>query len=69
MAIVKPQLAYYEVYGAHGIDAFWKTVDYAQQKGLIVIADAKRGDIDSTAAAYADAFFLIMKMNGKVANG
>lgn len=57
VAIVKPQLAYYEVYGAAGIDAYWKTVEYAQKKGLLVIADAKRGDIDSTANAYARSFF------------
>ena len=57
VAIVKPQLAYYEVYGAAGLDAYWQTVDYAQKKGLIVIADAKRGDIDSTASAYARSFF------------
>ncbi len=57
VAVVKPQLAYYEVYGAAGIDAFWKTVAYAKEKGLLVIADAKRGDIDSTAAAYAQSFF------------
>lgn len=57
VAIVKPQLAYYEVYGAAGINAYWQTVNYAQQKGLIVIADAKRGDIDSTASAYARSFF------------
>lgn len=57
IAIVKPQLAYYEVYGAAGIDAYWQTVNYAKQKGLIVIADAKRGDIDSTASAYARSFF------------
>ncbi len=57
VAIVKPQLAYYEVYGAAGIKAFWNTVTYAQEKGLLVIADAKRGDIDSTATAYATSFF------------
>ncbi|MFJ7667614.1 orotidine-5'-phosphate decarboxylase [Lysinibacillus sp. NPDC097195] len=57
VAIVKPQLAYYEIYGAAGIDTYWKTVDYAQKKGLLVIADAKRGDIDSTANAYARSFF------------
>lgn len=57
VAIVKPQLAYYEVYGAPGIEAFWKTVEYSQNKGLILIADAKRGDIDSTATAYATSFF------------
>lgn len=55
--VVKPQLAYYEVYGSAGLDAFWKTVTYAHDKGLLVIADAKRGDIDSTSKAYAQAFF------------
>ncbi|MBK3494758.1 orotidine-5'-phosphate decarboxylase [Viridibacillus sp. YIM B01967] len=57
VAVIKPQLAYYEVFGEHGIHAFWETVNYAQQMGLLVIADAKRGDIDSTATAYANAFF------------
>lgn len=57
VAVIKPQLAYYEVFGEHGIHAFWETVKYAQQMGLLVIADAKRGDIDSTATAYANAFF------------
>ncbi|WP_052702707.1 orotidine-5'-phosphate decarboxylase [Paenibacillus beijingensis] len=56
VAVVKPQLAYYEVFGSSGIDAFWRTVEYAHSKGLIVIADAKRGDISSTAEAYAQAF-------------
>lgn len=54
---VKPQSAFYEVFGAAGIAAFWDAVSYAQSKGLIVIADAKRGDIGTTAAAYAEAFF------------
>ncbi len=53
---VKPQIAFYERYGVEGIHAFAETVRYAQQRGLLVIADAKRSDIGSTAAAYADAF-------------
>ncbi len=57
VAVIKPQLAYYEVFGEHGIHAFWETVKYAQQMGLLVIADAKRGDIGSTAKAYANSFF------------
>ncbi|MCD1258898.1 orotidine-5'-phosphate decarboxylase [Paenibacillus athensensis] len=56
-AIVKPQLAYYEVFGAPGIEAYWRTVEYAHSQGMLVIADAKRGDISSTADAYAQAFF------------
>lgn len=55
--LVKPQSAFYEVYGHYGVEAFWETVKYARSKGLQVIADAKRGDIGSTAEAYAAAFF------------
>ena len=54
---VKPQLANYEKYDSYGIEAFWKTVEYARKKGLLVIADAKRGDIGSTSNAYAESFF------------
>lgn len=57
VAVVKPQSAFYEPYGRWGIEAFWETVKYARSKGLQVIADAKRGDIGSTAEAYAAAFF------------
>jgi orotidine-5'-phosphate decarboxylase len=53
---VKPQLAYYEVYGSCGIQALEQTIRYARSKGLIVINDAKRGDIGSTSTAYARAF-------------
>lgn len=53
---VKLQSAFFEAYGGAGVEAFWQLVLYARQKGLLVIADAKRGDIGSTAAAYADAF-------------
>ncbi len=50
---VKPQIAMYEQFGIPGIIAFKKTVDYCKQKGLVVIADIKRGDIGSTSEAYA----------------
>jgi orotidine-5'-phosphate decarboxylase len=53
---VKPQLAYYEMYGMAGLRAFRKTCSYAREKGLLVIADAKRGDIGPTAGAYARAY-------------
>ncbi|MEQ1849642.1 MAG: orotidine-5'-phosphate decarboxylase [Candidatus Peribacteraceae bacterium] len=53
---VKPQLAYFEVLGSEGIAALERISAYAQKKGLIVIADAKRGDIGSTASAYAEAY-------------
>ena len=50
---VKPQIAMYEQFGIEGLKAFQKTVDYCKSKGLVVIADIKRGDIGSTSAAYA----------------
>ena len=53
---VKVQIAYYEMYGAPGLKAFEETLRYAAEKGLIVIADAKRNDIGSTAACYSVAF-------------
>ena len=53
---VKIQIACYEMYGAAGIDCFEKTVKYAEEKGLIVIADGKRNDIGNTAGFYAEAF-------------
>ncbi len=52
---VKPQSAFYEVWGAEGVRCYHETMAYAREKGLIVIADVKRGDIGSTAAAYAEA--------------
>ena len=52
---IKPQIAFYEKYGSYGVAAFEKTVEYAKSKGLVVIEDAKRGDIGNTAKAYADA--------------
>ena len=50
---VKPQIAMYEELGIPGLITFKKTVDYAKEKGLIVIGDVKRGDIGSTSEAYA----------------
>ncbi|HPE39209.1 MAG TPA: orotidine-5'-phosphate decarboxylase [Bacillota bacterium] len=52
---IKPQFAYYEMYGIHGIAALRKTIQYAHDKGMLVIGDAKRNDIGSTATAYANA--------------
>ena len=53
---VKPQSAYYEMYGIDGINALYKTVEYAESKNLYVILDGKRGDIGSTAEAYSSAY-------------
>jgi len=52
--IVKPQLACFEMLGPHGMTALAEVVLYAHTKGLLVLADGKRGDIGSTAEAYAD---------------
>jgi len=51
---IKPQSAYYELYGLEGLLALDKTIRYAKQAGIYVILDAKRGDIGSTASAYAE---------------
>ena len=50
---VKPQIAMYEKFGLDGLDAYIRTCEYARSKGLVVIGDIKRGDIGSTAEAYA----------------
>ena len=50
---VKPQIAMYEQFGIPGLMAYKKTLDYCHEKGLLVIGDAKRGDIGSTSTAYA----------------
>jgi len=52
---VKPQIAYFERYGSDGMAAYYQAVAAAQAAGLTVIGDVKRGDIGSTAEAYADA--------------
>lgn len=50
---VKPQIAMYESLGIEGLNAYFETIAYAKSKSLSVIGDIKRGDISSTAAAYA----------------
>jgi orotidine-5'-phosphate decarboxylase len=53
---VKPQLAFFEALGSPGIAAFEEVCAYARSAGLLVLADGKRGDIGSTARAYAAAY-------------
>ncbi len=53
---VKPQIAFYEQLGAPGMITLKKTISYARRQDLIVILDAKRNDIGSTARAYATAY-------------
>ncbi len=50
---VKPQCAYYEMYGHHGVETLYKTINYAKEKGMIIITDGKRNDIGTTMEAYA----------------
>jgi orotidine-5'-phosphate decarboxylase len=57
VAIVKPQIAFFERLGPPGWSALEATVARAQKLQLLVLADAKRGDIGSTADAYAQYFF------------
>jgi orotidine-5'-phosphate decarboxylase len=52
---VKPQSAFFEALGAPGVGALERTCRAARDAGLLVVLDAKRGDIDSTAEAYAHA--------------
>lgn len=66
---VKPQIAMYEQFGIEGLKVYAKTVAYCQEKGLIVIGDAKRGDIGSTSAAYATAHLGKVKVGNNVCRG
>ncbi len=52
---IKPQAAYYEMYGYQGVKVLEKTIKYAQSKGMFVITDGKRNDIGATMNAYASA--------------
>lgn len=52
---VKPQCAYYEMYGWPGVKALHDTIAYAKEKGMFVITDGKRNDIGTTMEAYAAA--------------
>jgi orotidine-5'-phosphate decarboxylase len=56
VGVVKPQVAFYERHGAAGMAALERLVADAKDAGLVVVNDAKRGDIDTTAQAYADAW-------------
>lgn len=53
---VKPNLAFFEIFGVEGWRVLEEVSAFAQKKGLLVIADAKRNDIGTTAKAYAEAF-------------
>ena len=63
---VKPQAAYYENLGWQGMEMLERTIRYAKKKGLFVIADIKRGDIGSTATAYAEGWLSGAPIEGQV---
>ncbi|MDV7988290.1 orotidine-5'-phosphate decarboxylase [Rhodococcus sp. IEGM 1374] len=56
VAIVKPQVAFFEAYGSAGYAVLERTVSVLRDAGTLVIADAKRGDIGTTMDAYAQAW-------------
>lgn len=56
VAIVKPQVALFERHGSHGLAVLEEVLASSAERGLLAIADAKRGDIGSTMAGYADAW-------------
>ena len=62
---VKPQSAYYENLGWQGMEMLERTIRYAKSKGMFVIADIKRGDIGSTATAYAEGWLSGAKIEGQ----
>ena len=62
---VKVQIAFYEMYGIEGLKAFKEACNYAKSKNMLVIADAKRGDIGSTAEGYSKAFLGKTKIGDK----
>lgn len=56
VALVKPQAAFFERFGSAGVAALERTIADARAAGLLVLTDVKRGDIGTTAAAYAQAY-------------
>ena len=63
---VKPQCAYYEMYGLPGVKALHDTIAYAKEKGLFVITDGKRNDIGATMTAYAAAHLGQVPVEGEL---
>lgn len=63
---VKPQCAYYEMYGWPGVKALHDTIAYAKEKGLFVITDGKRNDIGATMTAYAAAHLGQVPVEGEL---
>ncbi len=62
---VKPQAAYYEMYGWQGVKVLCDTISYAKSKGMFIITDGKRNDIGTTMEAYAAAHLGETAVNGE----
>lgn len=62
---VKLQSAYFEMYGIEGIKLYKEMIDYCRSKGMVVMADVKRGDIGSTSAGYSKAYLGKNMINGE----
>ena len=62
---VKLQSAYFEMYGIEGIKVLKQMIDYCKEKGMIVMVDAKRGDIGSTSKGYSNAYLGKTKIGDK----
>lgn len=56
VALVKPQVAFYERFGSAGFAVLEETIQTLRERGCLVVSDAKRGDIGSTMAGYANAW-------------
>ena len=63
---VKPQAAYYEMYGWQGVRTLCETIRYAREKGMYVILDGKRNDIGTTMESYAAAWLGLTQIEGKL---
>ena len=68
VAVVKPQSAFFEECGPSGVGALQFVIEEAKKRGLITILDAKRGDIASTAKAYAEAAFTALNADALTVN-
>jgi orotidine-5'-phosphate decarboxylase len=66
--VVKPNVAFFEVFGAPGFRAYHDLVMAARERGLLVIADVKRGDLGSTAEAYAEAHLEVIGADAVTVN-
>lgn len=62
---IKPQAAYYEMYGYEGVKTLYKTIEYAKENGMFVMTDGKRNDIGATMEAYATAHLGFTEVGGE----